>query len=158
MASKTAGQSKSAFVRDFIGKNPTANRKSVEQAWREAGHEGPISSALVSNLRRELGLTGNTQRRVRPAEGNGAAGAPVAGPKAARPKKRRRRRKAKVSSAEATPITGPKPSWGGRARGLAEIEEDIDRLIIKLMTVGRFEGIEHELRKVRRLLYRSSQA
>src|SRR5262249_21371413 len=49
MATKTNGQSKSAFVRDFIGKNPTANRKAVEGAWRKAGHEGPISSALVSN-------------------------------------------------------------------------------------------------------------
>ncbi|HZW31124.1 MAG TPA: hypothetical protein VFF52_10485 [Isosphaeraceae bacterium] len=157
MATKTAGQSKSAFVRDFIGKNPTANRKSVEQAWHEAGHEGPISSALVSNLRRELGLTGTTQRRVRPADGNGAAGAPVAGPKASRPKKRRRRRKGKAGGAEATPISGPKPSTGGRAKGLAEIEEGIDRLIIKLMAVGGFEGIEHELRKVRRLLYRRFQ-
>jgi hypothetical protein len=38
---------------------------------------------------------------------------------------------------------------------MAEIERDIDRLIFKLMNVGGMEDIEGELRKVRRLLYRS---
>jgi hypothetical protein len=47
---------------------------------------------------------------------------------------------------------------GARDQALAEIEEDMDRLIFKLMVVGGFESIEHELRKVRRLLYRSPQA
>ena len=41
---------------------------------------------------------------------------------------------------------------------LAEIEGDIDRLIFKLMDVGGMEEIEDELRKARRLLYRSQQA
>ena len=134
MATRTAGQSKTAFVRDFIRKDPTANRKAVEEAWREAGHESPISSAIVSNLRRELGLTGNLRR------------------------KRRRRHKVKARGADTTPATGRKPLSGGRGKVLAEIEQDIDRLIIKLMAVGGFESIEHELRKVRRLLYHSSLA
>src|SRR5262249_52377252 len=60
-------QGKTAFVRDFIRKHPTANRKAVEEAWLAAGNEGPISSALVSNLRSEMGLTGKKQRR--PAKG-----------------------------------------------------------------------------------------
>ena len=153
MATKTAGLSKSAFVRDFLRKNPTANRKAVEQAWHEAGHEGPISSALVSNLRRELGLTGNQPVGSRPAVGDGGAEPPKA--KVSKP--RRRGRRPKGSDANGTMATGPKPSSGGRARALAEIEQDIDRLIFRLMTLGGFEAIEHELRKVRRLLYRSSK-
>src|SRR5579875_1550525 len=52
---------KSAFVRDFITQNPEANRKAVEEAWLAAGHDGVISSALVSNLRTKMGLTGNVQ-------------------------------------------------------------------------------------------------
>src|SRR5262249_18300733 len=139
-------------------KNPTANRKAVEEAWRAAGHESPISSAIVSNLRRELGLTGNLRRGSRSADGNGAAGAPEAGPRAPRPKKRRRRHKVKARVADPPHATGRKPWSGGRDKVLAEIEQDIDRLIIKLMVVGGFESIEHELRKVRRLLYHSSLA
>ena len=51
----------------------------------------------------------------------------------------------------------PKPVNGrtGRGRFLAEVEADIDRLIFKLIAVGGMEEIEDELRKVRRLLYRS---
>jgi hypothetical protein len=45
----------------------------------------------------------------------------------------------------------------GRGRLLAEMEGDIDRLIFRLMRVGGMEQIEDQLRKVRRLLYRSSQ-
>ena len=158
MATKTASPSKSAYVRDFLRKNRSANRKAVEQAWHEAGHEGPISSALVSNIRRELGLTGNQPVGSGPADGNGAAEAPQSKARASKPKGRARRRQGKASDTSSTPATGRKPSSGGRDRTLAEIEQDIDRLIFRLMTLGGFEAIEHELRKVRRLLYRSSPA
>jgi hypothetical protein len=42
-----------------------------------------------------------------------------------------------------------------RGRIIEEVESDIDRLIFKLIAVGGMETIEDELRKVRRLLYRS---
>ena len=148
---------KTDFVRQFLKKNRTANRKAVEQAWHEAGHEGPISSALVSNLRRELGLTGNQPAGSRPAEGNGAAGVHQTKARASKPKGRGRRRQGKASDANGTPVTGRKTSSGGRDRTLGEIEQGIDRLIFKLMILGGYEAIEHELRKVRRLLYRSSK-
>ena len=89
MATKTEkAPSKTAFVRAFLRRNSTANRKAVEQAWREAGYEGSISSALVSNLRREMGLTGNQRDDSRPADGNGAAGSPKAKARKSKPKKR----------------------------------------------------------------------
>src|SRR5438045_1483863 len=143
MATKTEkGPSKTAFVRDLLRKNSTANRKAVEQAWREAGHEGPISSALVSNLRSELGLTGNKQGGSRPSDGNGAAGSPKA--RKSKLKKRRRSADGKASGLSATTTTERKPQSGGRHRALAEIDGDIDRLIFKLMEVGGKEEIEDE--------------
>src|SRR5262249_6087419 len=83
------GPSKTAFVRNFIRTNSTANRKAVEEAWWAAGHEGPISSSLVSNLRTELGLTGKKPGGSQPTSGPDAVGSvKVTSPK---PKKRRRR-------------------------------------------------------------------
>jgi hypothetical protein len=69
-----------------------------------------------------------------------------------------RRRNGKAGAADATPSAGREPSSRGRARALAEIVQDLDRLIFKLMTLGGFEPIEHALRKVRRLLYHGAQA
>jgi hypothetical protein len=160
MATASAtGQSKTAFVRDFIRKNPSANRKDVEEAWLAAGNEGPIHSSLVSNLRAEAGLTGKKRRggRSRRAEGDGAVASAQAATPAAKPK-RRGRKKGRKAKANATTATERQPRSGGRDKALAEIEQDIDRLIFKLMVAGGFEGIEGELRKVRRLLYHSHQA
>jgi hypothetical protein len=158
VATKTVSPSKSAFVRDFLRKNRSANRKAVEQAWREAGHQGPIQSSLVSTLRRKLGLMGSEPVSSRPADGNRAAEPPTAKARATKPNRRGRRRKGKASDANGTTAPGRKPSSGGRDRTLVEIEQDLDRLIFKLMTLGGFEEIEHEFRKLRRLLYRSSPA
>lgn len=123
--SRGRNQGKTAFVRDFITKNPQANRKAVEEAWLAAGNEGPISSALVSNLRSEMGLTGKKRRR--PAKGKATGTIP-----------------------EPTEVRRPRP--GGRDGALAEIEGDIDRLIFKMIALGGMEEIEEELRKVRRRL------
>ena len=129
MAMRTKkGPNKSAFVRDFIQQNPTANRKAVENAWREAGHEGPISSALVSHLRSKMGRTREKRGRAGKGGANGTA-------------------------AEATGER--KPRSASRERALDEIERDIDRLIFKLIALGGMEEVEDELRTVRRLLYRS---
>jgi hypothetical protein len=118
-------QGKTAFVRDFIKKDRTANRKAVEEAWLAAGNEGPISSALVSNLRSEMGLTG---------------------------KKRGRPGKSRVSGTAPEATSERKPRSAGRDRVLDEIEGDIDRLIFKMIALGGMEAIEDELRKVRRRL------
>jgi hypothetical protein len=128
-ATKRGGpQGKTAFVRDFIKKDPTANRKAVEEAWLAAGHEGTISSALVSHLRSKMGLTGRKRRRGGKGRANGTA-------------------------IEANGERLPRPA--GRDKALDEIEGDIDRLIFRLIAVGSMEEIEDELRKVRRLLYRN---
>jgi hypothetical protein len=112
----------------------------------------------VSNLRRELGLTGNLRGGSKPADGNGATESSKAEARASNPKKPGRSHIGKTTGANATPPTGRKPLSGGRVKALAEVEEDIDRLIFKLMVGGGFEGLEHALRKVRRLLYHRNQA
>jgi hypothetical protein len=129
MATRTKkAPNKSAFVRDFLQRDPKANRKAVEEAWLASGHEGVISSALVSHLRSKLGLTR---------------------------KKRERGAKSRASGTMAEPILERKPRSAGRDKALDEIEGDLDRLIFRLIALGGMETIEDELRKVRRLLYRS---
>jgi hypothetical protein len=157
MARKTEGPSKTAFVRDFLRKNLTANRKAVEEAWRSAGREGPIQSSLVSNLRREMGLSSSRRGGARPAEGDGAVESPKA-KRASKTRKRRRSRNGGASAARSTAAAERKPLSHARDKTLAEIERDIDHLIFKLTVVGGFEGVEDELRKVRRLLYHSNRA
>jgi hypothetical protein len=152
MATKTKGPSKSAFVRDYIGKNPTANRKAVEEAWRKAGHKGPISSALVSNLRRALGLIRSPSSGSEDAGGDGAPESVKSTGR--KPKRRKRGRGAKASGMVAAPAMETKSRSGRRDGVLAGIERDLDHLIFKLMGAGGMETIEDELRKVRRLLYR----
>jgi hypothetical protein len=122
---RVGNQGKTAFVRDFIKKNQTANRKAVEEAWLAAGNEGPISSALVSNLRSEMGLIG--KKRGRPSKG-------------------------KVTGTIPNTTDVRSPRSGGRGPALAEIEADIDRIIFRLIALGGMEEIEDELRKVRRRL------
>jgi hypothetical protein len=150
------GQSKTAFVRDFIRKNPTANRKLVEEAWLAAGHEGPISSSLVSNLRAQLGLTGKKPGGIPPTSGIEASGSVRVAK--SQPKKRRRGAKAEASGVNAAPAPERKPRTGAGEKVLAEIEGDIDRLIFKLMLAGGMEPVEAALRDVRRLLYHAYQA
>ena len=149
------GPSKSAFVRDFIRKNPTANRKAVEEAWQAAGHEGPISSSLVSNLRTQMGLTGKKPAGSQPTSGAGAAGSVEVTKK---PKKRRRRAKSKASGVNGARATQRTSRTGDREKLFTEIEGDLDRLIFKLMVAGGMEKVEDALRAVRRLVYQTHQA
>jgi hypothetical protein len=70
-------------------------------------------------------------------------------------KRRRRSGKGRTNGTAPEATAERKPRSASRDKALDEIEGDIDRLIFKLMGVGGMEEIEHELRKVRRLLYRS---
>jgi hypothetical protein len=152
MAKRSKGApNKSAFVRDFIQKNPQANRKAVEEAWLAAGQDGVISSALVSNLRSKLGLTAASKK----AESNGIPESATTRSRGPKRKKRGRPAKSKASEIVAEPTPERKPRTVGRDGALAEIEADIDRLIFKLIALGGMEEVEDELRKVRRLMYRS---
>jgi hypothetical protein len=149
--SARTGPTKTSFVSDFIQKNPAANRKAVEEAWLAAGHDGPISSALVSNLRSKMGLTAGSKAAGK----NGTPESAKAAARKPRRKKRGRPAKSKASEVVAEVTTARMPRSSGRDGALAEVEADIDRLIFKLIALGGLEAVEDELRKVRRLLYRS---
>ena len=58
---------KTAFLTDFLGKNPKANSRAVNEAWTNAGNAGTVSPTLVSKLRGELGLSGNIRSGSRSA-------------------------------------------------------------------------------------------
>jgi hypothetical protein len=155
MATERADRpSKTAFVRQFLERDPKANRKAIDEAWRDAGHEGSISSALVSNLRSHLGLRGPQGGRSEPADGDDAAELPKARAKASKSRKAasKSNRRALTEETGAPAATKRAAHSGGRHKVLAEIEGDIDRLIFKLMAVGGLDEIEDELRKARRRL------
>ncbi len=60
----TATTSKSDFVRDFLGSNPQAIAKSVNEAWTAAGMKGTISHPTISEVRKELGLIAGPARTL----------------------------------------------------------------------------------------------
>jgi hypothetical protein len=137
---------KSAFVRETLGKNPKANPKLVNVAWKAAGNRDPISSSLVHKVRSTMGLTGNLRAK------SGAAK-----PAAAEPKRRGRPPKSSVSAATAPKASASvsarkvQPSGTG-GRVLEQLESEVDQLIFKLMGVGGLPDVEDALRKARRLL------
>ena len=129
-------QGKTAFVVKHLRQSPDATDEQINEAWASAGNEGGISGSLLYKIRAREGLTGKKR-----AKGRGAG-------------KRRR------AGRNHEPVAGTPKSLDGRTnrgRIMADIEGDIDRLIFQLMAVGGMEPIEDELRKVRRLLYRSYQ-
>ena len=55
----TATPGKTSFVKEFLNANPQGNTKTVNEAWKAAGMKGTISHPIISQVRKQLGLTGN---------------------------------------------------------------------------------------------------
>ena len=88
----TATTSKTDFVRDFLGSNPQANAKSVNEAWTTAGMKGTISHPTISEVRKELGLIGTQSTKTsKPAKKTPA-------PKKSKPAKKRAAPKAATTT------------------------------------------------------------
>jgi hypothetical protein len=134
-------QGKTAFVTQHLRRDPVASDEAINEAWAAAGNEGSISGFLLYKIRAKKRLTGKKKGR-----GAGKKGRARSSPKGTR-----------VGRTAEPVAVMPKPVNGrtGRGRFLAEVEEDIDHLLFRLMGAGGMETIEEELRKVRRLLYRS---
>jgi hypothetical protein len=64
--------SKTAFLKEFLEKNPKATTALVNEAWTKAGNPGKVSQTLVGKLRTQLGLAGNIRNTRRTVESNGA--------------------------------------------------------------------------------------
>jgi hypothetical protein len=121
-------QGKTAFVTKHLRRDPGASDEAINEAWAAAGNEGGISGSLLYKIRAKRGLTGKKGAKGR------SAGKKV------------RAKGTRVGRTSAPVIVTPKPVNGrtGRRRGrfLAEVEQDIDRLIFRLMGAGGMETIE----------------
>ena len=69
----TAAPGKTSFVKEFLQGNPQANAKAVNEAWTAAGMKGTISHPIISQVRKQLGLTGNLPGKTRNAAREKAA-------------------------------------------------------------------------------------
>ena len=67
MATVTKSQGKTSFVKEFLHGNPQANAKAVNEAWQAAGMKGTISHPIISQVRKQLGLTDNLRRNSKTA-------------------------------------------------------------------------------------------
>ena len=59
MATVTKSQGKTGFVKEFLSQHPDGTTKTVNEAWQAAGFDGTISHPIISDVRKQLGLTGN---------------------------------------------------------------------------------------------------
>ena len=69
----TATPGKTSFVKEFLNANPQANAKAVNEAWQAAEMKGTISHPIISQVRKQLGLTGNLPGKTRNAAKEKAA-------------------------------------------------------------------------------------
>ncbi len=69
----TAAPGKTSFVKEFLQGNPQANAKAVNEAWTAAEMKGTISHPIISQVRKQLGLTGNLPGKTRNATKEKAA-------------------------------------------------------------------------------------
>jgi hypothetical protein len=69
----TATPGKTSFVKEFLHDNPQANAKAVNEAWTAAEMKGTISHPIISQVRKQLGLTGNLPGKTRKAAKEKAA-------------------------------------------------------------------------------------
>ncbi len=69
----TESQGKTSFVKEFLQGNPQANAKAVNEAWTAAEMKGTISHPIISQVRKQLGLTGNLPGKTRNATKEKAA-------------------------------------------------------------------------------------
>jgi hypothetical protein len=135
-ATATRNQGKSMFVKEVLDDNPLANAEAVNEAWREAGMAGGISTSLVSNVRSRMGLTGNLGRgRRRRMKITGVG--------------RGRRLVQLDAGANGTTTVMTR----GRKSDLMDLEVEIDQLLMRVVEIGMLPDVESALRTARRHLY-----
>jgi hypothetical protein len=141
---RTRNQGKTSFVKEVLVDNPHANSRVVNEAWTAAGMEGTISDTLVNKMRSELGFAGNLRGRRR-----------ATGERRAYTGKKRGRKPKSFSIQGGEAQAGVTRSRArSRSGQLVELEEDFDRLLFKVMSLGDLAEVENRLRETRRLLYR----
>ena len=128
-------EGKSGFLKEFLVDNPDAAKEAIDAAWQEAGHEGTISTSLISKVRRDLeqGGKGVAKGKSRP------RGAP-----------------AKASRGPVTASSAaPEAPGGDRAGVLMRLEGALDDMLHEIKLTGGLPEFEETLRRARRILVRS---
>ena len=69
----TAAPGKTSFVKEFLNDHPEGTTKTVNEAWQAVGMKGTISHPIISQVRKQLGLTGNLPGKTRNAAKEKAA-------------------------------------------------------------------------------------
>src|SRR5208282_2171350 len=69
----TATPGKTSFVKQFLNDHPDGTTKTVNEAWQAAGMKGTISHPIISQVRKQLGLTGKLRGKIRAAAKGKAA-------------------------------------------------------------------------------------
>jgi hypothetical protein len=155
-------EGKTAFVKDVLGKNPYANPRAVNEAWKSAGKQGTVSIALVNKTRAALGLAGNLRpKRKRKVARSGALKTRLAGKSRGRKTPNGSTDSARANPWLANGMNAEHAASHVNARAkspvpraaLEELEADIDRLLFRVMAVGGLLSVEEKLRQARRLLY-----
>ena len=75
----TATPGKTSFVKQFLNDHPDGTTKTVNEAWQAAGMKGTISHPIISQVRKQLGLTGNLPGKTRNAAREKAASSNMPG-------------------------------------------------------------------------------
>src|SRR5512135_1639064 len=118
-------EGKSGFLKEFLVDHPDAAKEAIDAAWQEAGHEGTISTSLISKLRRDL------------EQGGKGAGKGKSWPRKARGER--------PAASEAPDRTGV----------LMRLEGALDDLLHEIKLTGGLPEFEETLRRARRILVRS---
>ncbi|MBV8345974.1 MAG: hypothetical protein JO034_25145 [Singulisphaera sp.] len=158
---KGKDEGKSMFLKEYLADHPDAAKEAIDAAWQEAGHEGSISTSLISKVRRDLGRTGKGRATVKSRARGGTDTRPSAGSKSdargASPAIEGR-----IPEKENVPVTGgserqaePQPAGGNETRVLIRWEGAIDDLLHEIKLAGGLPEFEETLRRARRILVRS---
>jgi hypothetical protein len=122
MAKTTAATpGKTGFVKELLNDHPEGNVQAVNEAWKAAGFDGTISPTLVSQMRKQLGLTGKRKK------------AKITAKEKAAPTARRRGRPPKEATVtiNGKPAVQAKGRKSGRTIALEGLEAEVDRLLFK---------------------------
>jgi hypothetical protein len=72
---KRRGPNRSAFIREYLERSPSASAREVADAWTGAKHRGKLSPTLYYQIRRRMGVSGGKgKRRGRPGKAAAAGG------------------------------------------------------------------------------------
>jgi hypothetical protein len=157
---KTKG--KSAFLKEFFVDHPKAKGGEINEAWRAAGNQDSISSALISTVRTSLGLKGKGQSKAKVTASVGASkrssavskpGGRRTGPDVGGPTRERLNSKRPVEVSERP--TRSRATGDDRTRLLTTLESQIDEMLFEIKVAGGLPEFEEALRRARRVLARS---